>query len=165
MSSVTKCSSSLKQKRFRLAVNIIINHHFLCHYGYSCGVPSAIHLDLVCTRTRGSDLCLSTIDTQSPVHFTSVTALHRVQCSSFNHALARWKRWLGCGTHAVWTPTTPEHRTVHLLFLYVLLLSLWQQTSLLLLGYHTLRHLIRVHLDVQWVWFSSYWWTGIVVCE
>ncbi len=25
------------------------------------------------------------IDPQSPVHFTSVTALHRVQCGSFNH--------------------------------------------------------------------------------
>ncbi len=53
-------------------------------------------LDLGCTHTRESDLCLSTIDPQSPVHFTSVTALYRVQCGSFNHALARLKRWLGC---------------------------------------------------------------------
>ncbi len=38
MSSVTKCSSSLKQKWFRLAVNVFIIHHFLCCYVYSCGV-------------------------------------------------------------------------------------------------------------------------------
>ncbi len=46
---------------------------------------SAIHLDLGCTHTRGSYPCLSAIDPQSPVHFTSVTALYRVQCGSFNH--------------------------------------------------------------------------------
>ncbi len=49
---------------------------------------------------------------QSPVHFTSVTALYRVQCGSLNHALARLKRWLGCGTHVVWSLTAPEHGTV-----------------------------------------------------
>ncbi len=58
---------------------------FLCCYCYSCGVLSAIHLDLGCTHTRGSDPCLSMIDPQSSVHFTSVTALYRVQCGSFNH--------------------------------------------------------------------------------
>ncbi len=46
---------------------------FLCCYGYSCGVLSAIHLDLGLTHTRASDPCLSTIGPQSPVHFTSVT--------------------------------------------------------------------------------------------
>ncbi len=71
-----------------MAVSVFIIHHFLCCYGYSCGVLSAIHLDLGCTHTRGSDPCLSTIDPQSPVHFTSVTALYHVQCGSFNHALA-----------------------------------------------------------------------------
>ncbi len=102
MSSVTECSSSLKQKLFRLAVHVFIIHHCLCCYGYSY-VLSSIHLDLGCTHTRGSDLCLSTIDPQfrSPDHFTCVTALYRVQCGSFNHALARLKRWLGCGTHVV----------------------------------------------------------------
>ncbi len=40
---------------------------FLCRYGYSCGVLSAIHLDLGCTHTRGSDPCLSATDPQSPV--------------------------------------------------------------------------------------------------
>ncbi len=47
------------QKLFRLAVNVFIIHHFLCCYGYSCGVLSSIHLDLGCTHTRGSDPCLS----------------------------------------------------------------------------------------------------------
>ncbi len=73
---------------------------FLCCYGFSCGVLS-IHLDLGGTHTRGSDPCSSAIDPKSPVHFTSVTALYRVQCGLFNHALARLKRWLGCGTHVV----------------------------------------------------------------
>ncbi len=74
---------------------------FLCCYGYSCGVLFSIHFDLGCTHTRGSDPCLSTIDSQRPVHFTSVPALYRVQCGSFNHALVRLKRWLGCGAHVV----------------------------------------------------------------
>ncbi len=76
MSSVTKCSSSLKQKWIWLAVSVFIIYHVLCCYGYSCGVLSAIHWDLGCIHTRGSDPCLSTIDPHSPVHFTSVTALY-----------------------------------------------------------------------------------------
>ncbi len=83
-----------KTKIFQLAVNVFIIHNFLCCYGYSCGVLSAIHLDLGCNHTRGSDPCLSTIDPQSPVYFTSVTAPYRVQCASFNHALAHLKRCL-----------------------------------------------------------------------
>ncbi len=47
-------------------------------------------------RTFQSDTCLSAIDPQSPVHFTSVSALYSVQCGSFNHALARLKRLLRC---------------------------------------------------------------------
>ncbi len=81
-----------------MAVNFY-HSSFLCCYGYSCGVLSAIHLDLWCTHTRRSDPCLSTIDPQSPVHFTSVTALYRVQCGSFNHALSGLKRRLWYGTH------------------------------------------------------------------
>ncbi len=62
------------------------NHSsILCCYGYSCGVLYSIHLDLGCTHTRGSDPCLSVTDPQSPVHFTSVTALYHVQCGWFNH--------------------------------------------------------------------------------
>ncbi len=67
---------------------------FLCCYGYSCGVLFANHLDLGCTHPRGFDPCLSTIDPQSPVDFTSVTPLYWFQCGSFNRALARLKRWL-----------------------------------------------------------------------
>ncbi len=52
---------------------------------------SSIHLDLVCTHTRGSDQCLSTIDPQSPVNFTSVTILYHVQWDSFTFCLQpRW---------------------------------------------------------------------------
>ncbi len=47
---------------------------FLCCYGYSYGVLTAIHLDLRCIQTRVSDPCLSVIGPQCPVHFTSVTA-------------------------------------------------------------------------------------------
>ncbi len=60
--------------------------------GHDCPCPCSIHLDLGYTHTSGSDPCLSAIDPQSPVHFTSVTALFRVKCGSFNHALL--KRWL-----------------------------------------------------------------------
>ncbi len=76
-------------------------HHLLCCYAYSCGVLSSIHLDLGCTHIRGSEPCLNMIDPQSPVHFTSVAlcALYRVQCGSFNHALAHLKRV--CSTHVV----------------------------------------------------------------
>ncbi len=34
---------------------------YFCCYGFSCGVLSAIHLDLGCTHMRPSDPCLSTI--------------------------------------------------------------------------------------------------------
>ncbi len=58
-------------------------------------VVSTIHLDLGCTHTRESNPCLSRIDPQSLVHFTSVTALYRVHCGSFNRALSRLKRGSG----------------------------------------------------------------------
>ncbi len=67
---------------------------FLCSNSYSC-VLSALHLG--CTHTSRSDL--STINPQSPVHFTSVSAL-RVS-SAVRLTVSRLKRWLGCGTHVV----------------------------------------------------------------
>ncbi len=56
---------------------------------YSCGVLSAIHLDLGCTQKRiWSMLEHDWPPKSSSFHkcdCTSVTALYRVQCGSFNH--------------------------------------------------------------------------------
>ncbi len=115
-----KCLITLMQKWFRLAVNVY------CMCCYSCSVLSAIHLDLGCTHLGIWSVL------ERDWRPKSSSFLYRVQCGSFNHALARLKRWLGCSTHVMLF----VHGTVILLFLYALLLS-WQHKSLLLLGYHT----------------------------
>ncbi len=60
-------------KVFKYKYSIFLSFIIFCAVMVkSCGVLSAIHLDLGCTHTRGFDPCLSAIDPQSPVHFTSV---------------------------------------------------------------------------------------------
>ncbi len=87
MSSVT-LNTQAQAEIIQIGCQYFYYSSFLCCYGFSCHVLSAIRLDLGCTHTRRFDPCLSAIDPQSPVHFTSVSALYSVQCGSFNHALA-----------------------------------------------------------------------------